>query len=141
MRNQFVRHKLKHKVNSIPDPHIQAHGKDWGSTGEINSGPAIPPTATLGTRTLEQGIEREKQRRDLCSQLDPGMQTPLQCGDVSRMQAGWETPAALCSCPLQGKEVMEARWGGRGKCSVARGPLARVSLLMPGMCNLSMKGL
>ena len=30
MRKQFVRHKLKHKVNSIPAPHIQAHGEGLG---------------------------------------------------------------------------------------------------------------
>lgn len=30
--------------------------RDWGSTGETNSGLAMPPTVALGTRTLEQGV-------------------------------------------------------------------------------------
>ena len=114
---------------------ISGHmARDWGSSGEANSG---WPQAQGLCRT--RGYRVRCRGGTLYSQLDPRMLTSFpQWGDLSRMRAGWEAPVPR---PLQGKEAMEAGVGVGGHCSVARGLLTRGSLLMPGTGNPGMKGL
>ena len=88
--------------------------RDWGSIGEINSGPAMPPTATLGTRTLEQGVrEGEAEEGPFVLSWIQGCRLPFQCGDVSRMQAGWETPVPCALSPP--RERSNGGQAGRGR--------------------------
>ena len=133
MRKQFVRHKLKHKVNSPSAPHILGKPR----RNKLTAGKASH-SSPGHQDSVEQGVtEGGAEERPFVLSWIQGCWLPFLSVEMWAGCRQGGKPLCPAPCPLQGKEVMEA---GRG-ASVARGPLARVSLLMPGTGNPGMNGL
>ena len=108
MRKQFVRHKLKHKVNSPPAPHILGKPRRNKLTAgkASHSGPGHQDS-------VEQGVtEGGAEERPFVLSWIQGCWLPFLSVEMWAGCRQGGKPLHPAPCPLQGKEVMEAREGG-----------------------------